>query len=80
MHLKPTAGCQISILIFEKQIVEGGLYKYPIKNISRHSAVDLRCIIPPRHLSQIKTRAIPLTWLKVGKNFAVLDIFLMGYL
>jgi hypothetical protein len=31
MHLKPTAGCQISILIFEKKIVEGGLYKYPIK-------------------------------------------------
>ena len=31
MHLKPTAGCQISILIFEKQIVEGVLYKYPIK-------------------------------------------------
>jgi hypothetical protein len=42
MHLKPTAGCQISILIFEK--------------------------------------AIPLTYLKVGKNFAVLDIFFMGYL
>ena len=34
MHLKPTAGCQISILIFEKKVVEGGLYKYPIKNIS----------------------------------------------
>jgi hypothetical protein len=27
------AGCQISTLIFEKQIMEGGLYKYPIKNI-----------------------------------------------
>jgi hypothetical protein len=26
MHLKPTAGCQISILIFEKN-VEEGLYK-----------------------------------------------------
>jgi hypothetical protein len=25
MHLKPTAGCQISILIFEKQIVEEGV-------------------------------------------------------
>ena len=24
MHLKPTAGCQRSILIFEKKIVEGG--------------------------------------------------------
>jgi hypothetical protein len=35
MHLKPTAGCQISTLIFEKTIVEGDLYKYPMKNISR---------------------------------------------
>jgi hypothetical protein len=35
MHLKPTAECQISTLIFEKKNVEGGLYKYPIKNISR---------------------------------------------
>ena len=36
MHIKPTAGCQISILIFEKQLRRGeGLYKYPIKNISR---------------------------------------------
>ena len=30
MHLKPTAGCQISILIFETKNVEGGLYKHPI--------------------------------------------------
>jgi hypothetical protein len=43
-------------------------------------AVGLRCIIPPRHLSQLKTRAIPLTYLKVGKNFVVLDIFVMEYL
>ena len=35
MHLTPTAGCQISILIFEKELWRGGLYKYPIKNISR---------------------------------------------
>jgi hypothetical protein len=35
MHLKPTAGYQISLFIFEKKIVEGGLYKYPMKNISR---------------------------------------------
>ena len=35
MHLKPTAGYQMSTLIFEKKIVEGGLYKYPIQNISR---------------------------------------------
>ena len=35
MHLKSTAGCQISILIFEKKLWRGGLYKYPMKNISR---------------------------------------------
>ena len=35
MHLKPTAGCQISILIFENKIVEGGLYKYRMKYLSR---------------------------------------------
>ena len=32
MHLKPTAECQISILIFEKKCGGGGgFYKYPIK-------------------------------------------------
>ena len=31
MHLRPTAGCQIPTLIFEKKIAEGDLYKYPIK-------------------------------------------------
>jgi hypothetical protein len=35
---------------------------------------------PPRHLSQLKSRAIPSNYPKVGKNFAVLDIFVMGYL
>jgi hypothetical protein len=35
MHLKPTALCQISTLIFEKIIVEWDLYKYPMTNISR---------------------------------------------
>ena len=30
MHIIPTAGCQISILIFEKNCEEG-LYEYPIK-------------------------------------------------
>jgi hypothetical protein len=29
-----------------------------------------------RHLSQLKTREIPLTYPKMGKNFAVLDVFL----
>jgi hypothetical protein len=44
-------GCQISNLIFEKKIMEGGLYKYPMK-------------IKPQ----------------VAKDFAVLNIFFMGYL
>ena len=35
MYLKPTTGCQISTLIFEKIILEGDLYKYPMTNISR---------------------------------------------
>jgi hypothetical protein len=30
MHLKPTAGCQISTLIIEKIIVEEDLYEYPM--------------------------------------------------
>jgi hypothetical protein len=34
MQLKPTAGCQISTLIFEKNC-GGGLYKYSMKNISK---------------------------------------------
>ena len=34
-HLKPTVGCQISTLIFEKNFMEGGLYKYPMNNILR---------------------------------------------
>jgi hypothetical protein len=45
-----------------------------------HPAVGLRCGNPPWHLNQLKTR--PYRWLKpqVGKNFAVLGIFFMGYL
>jgi hypothetical protein len=54
MHLKPTAECQISILIFENKLWRGVSINIP--------------------------RAIPLTWPKMGKNFAVLDIFFMGYL
>ena len=37
-----------------------------------HPAVALMCTIPPRHLIQLKTLAIPLSKPKVGKNFAVL--------
>jgi hypothetical protein len=58
----PLAHSRVSNINFDiwKQIVEGR---------------DLRCIIPPRHLSQLKTRAISLTLPKVGKNFAILDIY-----
>jgi hypothetical protein len=35
LHLKPTAGCQISTLIFDFFFMEGGLYKYSMKNILR---------------------------------------------
>jgi hypothetical protein len=36
MHLTPTAGFQISTYIFENKLWRrGGLYKYPINNISR---------------------------------------------
>jgi hypothetical protein len=79
MHLKLTAGCQISILIFEKKLWRRGLYKYPMKNISRtakHPAVSFRCIIPPRHLSQLKTRAIPLTWPRWARILSSLIYFL----
>jgi hypothetical protein len=34
MHLTPTAGFQNINSDIWKQIVEGGLYKYPMKNIS----------------------------------------------
>ena len=35
MHLTPTEGFQNINFDIWKTIVEGGLYKYPIKNISR---------------------------------------------
>jgi hypothetical protein len=44
------------------------IYRDPLHNLFSnikvdisHPAMGLRCIIPPRHLSQLKTRAIPLT-------------------
>jgi hypothetical protein len=40
MHPRPTAGYQISILIFESKLWRG-LYKYPIKNISRTANLDI---------------------------------------
>jgi hypothetical protein len=41
--------------------------------------VGLRCIIPPRHLSQLKDMSIPLRKPQEAKNFAVLRSFSMGY-
>jgi hypothetical protein len=35
LHVKPTAGCQISTLIFDFFCFGGGLYKYSMKNILR---------------------------------------------
>jgi hypothetical protein len=32
LHHKPTAGCQISTLIFEKNNYGGGVFKYSMKN------------------------------------------------
>ena len=57
MYLKPIAGCQISILIFEKKIVEeGGLYKYPIKNYQgrqRSSHFGLKLKVFPGSLTDL---------------------------
>ena len=39
MHLKPIAECQISILIFEKTLWRGGLYKHPIKKYIKDGKV-----------------------------------------
>ena len=45
MHLKPTAGCQILISIFEKKLWRGGggLYKYPIKIYQGRQSSCTRC-------------------------------------
>jgi hypothetical protein len=44
------------------------IYRDPLHNFFSnikidisHPAVGLRCIFPPRHLSQLKSQAIPLT-------------------
>jgi hypothetical protein len=71
MHFKPTVGCQISTLIFENKLWKGVSINIPLKIYQGRQ---------PKHLCQLKIRAISLTYLKVGKNFAVLDIFSMGYL
>ena len=39
MYLKPTAGCQISTLIFRLGGGGGGLYTYPMKKIPKDGKV-----------------------------------------
>ena len=39
LHLKPTAGCQISTLIFNFFLWRGGLYKYPMKKYIKDGKV-----------------------------------------
>jgi hypothetical protein len=73
MHLKTTAGWQISILIFEKKLWRRGLYKYPMKNISRTAKFLI-------YFSWDIYTGNTFNLAKVGKNFVVLDIFFMGYL
>jgi hypothetical protein len=53
--------------------VEGDLYKYPMKNISRTEK-----FLPNWGLKAQTTLLIETP--QVGKNFAVLTIFFMGYL
>ena len=54
MHLTPTAGFNNFNFDIWKTIVEGGLYKYPIKNISRTAK-----FLPT--FSQVKGIALVLT-------------------
>jgi hypothetical protein len=52
----------LSLIYFSWDIYRDPLHNF-ISNIKvdiSHPAVGLRSIIPPRHLSQLKTRAIPL--------------------
>jgi hypothetical protein len=51
----------ISILAIFHGIFIGSLPNPNIKVDILHPAVGLRCRIPPRHLSQLKARAITLT-------------------
>jgi hypothetical protein len=39
LYLKPTVGCQISTLIFEKKIMEKSLYKYSIEKYIKDGKV-----------------------------------------
>jgi hypothetical protein len=61
----PAAHCRVSnINIFYGIFIETPLLHNFFSNIRidiSHPAVGLRCIIPPRHISQLKTRIIPLT-------------------
>jgi hypothetical protein len=61
--------------------VEGVFINIPSKIYKgRQSSFPPLAKLKVRDLSELKTQAIPLTYPKVGKNFAVLDIYFMGYL
>jgi hypothetical protein len=55
MHLRPTAGCQISILIFEKKL-RRGVSKYPLKYIKNGKVLarfGLRLKVLPGSLTDL---------------------------
>jgi hypothetical protein len=55
MHLKPTAGCQISILIFEKKLWRG-VSNYPLKYIKNGNVLahfGLRLKVLPGSLADL---------------------------
>ena len=77
---KPKSGKNFAVLrYFDGQLMGTPSPNQNIKVGLYHPDVGLRCIIPPRHLSPLKTLAIPLSKPKSGKNFAVLQ-YLYGLL
>jgi hypothetical protein len=91
MHLRLTARCQISILIFEKKLWRGVLYKYPMKNISTQfvfkylswyltPCCGLEVHYPTKALKSVKDPGNTFNLAQSGQELCVLDIFFMGYL
>jgi hypothetical protein len=72
-----TVGCQISTLIIEFCFMEGGLYRYHLTNILMTAK-----FLPTWGFNQRYWHGLYLTEVPggyVGKNFAVLNIFFIGY-
>jgi hypothetical protein len=61
MHLKPTAGCHISTLIFEKKLWRRGSLLISNDKYIKDGKILAHFGFTPRHLSQLKAQAIPLT-------------------